>query len=194
MAASDWSEKTRMIVTIAVGVVVNAALGYFLYSAYAQHAEVVRQIGLKQKERKALADKLEGEPQRTLTKLEEQKKQFAEKKNRLPENDPAEALLADIPKVAVEAGARLKSKLKVASAGDVAPGTNYEKATLKTVWDADLMQFCDVLNKMEDNIGFDRFVSFENLTITPKNQGLVPSTTMHVINVDIITYRYVSGP
>jgi Tfp pilus assembly protein PilO len=194
MAASDWSERTRMLVTIGVSLLVNGAVGYFLYSAHAKHAAIVVEIGKKQREQADLKQKCleDGDVTRT---LEKKTAEFAALKNRLPEVDPVEGLLSDIGNVEAEAGARLKTRQKIPSTEEVAPGTNYQKGVLRTTWDADLGSFCKVLNRMEDNIGFERFVSFENLTITPKNQGMVPDTTSHSINVDIITYKYVSaGP
>jgi Tfp pilus assembly protein PilO len=192
MAASDWSEKTRMMVTIGVSVLLNGALGYFLYSAYAENADLAKKITGKLKDKQELKKKVdeEGDVQRELDK---KNADFATKKNRLPEVDPVEELFRAIDKISTETGARLINQ-QIVPGEEIAPGTSYQKTTLRTVWVADEAAFCKVLHKMEDNRGFDRFVSFENLTITPKNQGLVPHETPHTINVDIITYKYVAAP
>ena len=57
--------------------------------------------------------------------------------------------------------------------------------------EASFFDWCTFMNVLEENYD-QRFVSFENLTMSIKNSGMIPTTGMKKsFSVDIVTYRYV---
>jgi Tfp pilus assembly protein PilO len=184
MAASDWSERTWMLVTIGVGVVVNAALAYFLYAAHSKYAELEKKNKARQTEAAGL--RVEVEKKSGLeARLKRLQRDLKKKESQLPELGDVEGLIASISERAQQSGASLLSSSKVAQPTVEA---NYEKTTYKTRWQADFMSWCKLLNSMEEK--FPRFIAFENLVLTPTNSGAVPMGVKHEISVDVIVYRY----
>lgn len=193
MAASEMSERTRMIITVAIAVVVNLALGGFLYYAHGQYKELEKKHAAKVAEKKALQDFVAQEQQRQddLKLLQER---FRVQESKLPEQEQVASLIDDIGKVAAKAECKLVSSTYVPPIGGAGPGgllggSNYSRSTWKTKWEANFRSWATLMNEMEEF--FPRFVSFENLTISPKNQGVVLPGTQHEVNVDIVTYQYI---
>ena len=62
MAANEWSEKKKMIVTIVAGVVVNAVLGGLLYNAYANAEKKKAELAAAQNQLKDLRKSVENGP------------------------------------------------------------------------------------------------------------------------------------
>jgi Tfp pilus assembly protein PilO len=186
MAASDWSEKTRIIITIAVGVVINAGLAFWLYSAYDQYAELEKQSNTKKKERAQLKNTVDVEKPELDKELARLKSSLAKKESLLPEKNEVEQLMISISDRAQEAGATLLSFAR--SSAPTVEG-NYEKTVYRTHWQADFMSWCKLMNSMEEK--FKRFIAFENLQLTPPGSGMVLMGAKHEINVDVVVYRYV---
>jgi len=184
MAASDWSERTRMLITIGVGVVINAALGYFLYAAHAKYADLEKKNKAKKGEQAALKVEVDKKPNQE-ARLKRLQRDLKKKESQLPELSDIESLIGSIGERAQQSGASLLSNDKVFPPTVEA---NYEKTTYKTRWQADFMSWCKLLNSMEEK--FPRFIAFENLVLTPNNNGAVPMGAKHEISVDVIVYRY----
>jgi Tfp pilus assembly protein PilO len=186
MAASDWSEKTRIIITVAVGVVVNAGLAFWLYTAYDQYAVLEQQSNTKKKERAQLKNTVEVEKPELDKELAKLKSSLAKKESLLPEQAEVEQLMNSVGERAQEAGATL---LSFAKANNPTAEGNYEKTVYRTRWQADFMSWCKLMNSMEEK--FRRFIAFENLQLTPPSSGLVLMGAKHEISVDVVVYRYV---
>lgn len=187
MAASDWSERTRMLVTIGVSVAINAGLGYWLYTAYGNYRILETQLKNKNKQIVELKDIVNNEGPKLQAKLKTTKIDLAAKESKLPEQEEVNKLIDDMAAIGATTGCLRKSFVMLKT-DDAALGASYVRSTWKTQWEADFMGWCRLLNAMEEK--FPRFISFENLTITPKNQGMVPTGARHTINVDVVTYRY----
>jgi hypothetical protein len=72
--------------------------------------------------------------------------------------------------------------------GDPVDEPNLRKTTWKTRWDADFFGWCKLVNEIEER--FPRFISFEGMSLTPKNQGMVETGSIDDISVDLVTYMY----
>src|SRR5260221_13314917 len=108
MAANDWSERTKLIVTVAVAVALNVAVLGYLYTVYQDYQGLQRTRAANaaniQKLRKE-TDTLEEEQ----VKLDTKVKEVATKMKKLPENaDPAK-MIEDISKIAGKYGCVFKS-------------------------------------------------------------------------------------
>jgi len=187
MTASDWSERTRMMVTIGVGVAVNVALGYFLYAGHGKFADLDK----KNKGKQVEADKLRVEVQKKKslqTRLSSLQRDLTKKESLLPEQQDDEKLNELISERAQQSGASLLASSRSAPSTESGPGASYERTVFKTRWQADFMSWCKLMNSMEEK--FPRLVAFENLVLTPSNNGVVPMGYKHDISVDVIVYRY----
>jgi len=189
MAAVEWSEKKKMIVTAAVGLVINACAGYYLMTLRGE-------LAVKEEQHRKLKVEIDGlnkivaqAPIKELT-YANRKAEFASKESKLPDSERINDLINEI--------SRLASKWKCEQVSVVfQPGTpdankNYIKDVWHTRWKADFFNWCRLMNEMEER--FPRFVAFENMAFTISNNGMIPTGTKHDISVDVITYRYPRTP
>jgi len=191
MAASEMSERTRTIITVVVAVVVNLGLGGLLYYQYGQYKVLEKKHAAKEEEKKTLK-LFVAQEQKRQDDLKNLQDRFRVQESKLPEQEQVSTLIDDISKVAAKTECKLLNSTYVPSLGAGAGGlgaSNYSRSTWKTKWEASFKGWASLMNEMEEF--FPRFVSFENLTITPKNQGIVLPNAMHEINVDIVTYQYI---
>ena len=184
-ATTEWSEKKKMIVTAAVGVVINACAAYYLMTLNTE-------LTTKENQHKALKVEIDNlnkivsqMPLKELT-LANRKAEFSTKESKLPDSERINDLINEI--------SRLASKWKceqvsvVFQPGLPDPNKNYIKDVWHTRWKADFFNWCKLMNEMEER--FPRFVAFENMSFTIENSGMIPTGTKHEIAVDVITYRY----
>lgn len=185
MAASEWSEKKKMIVTASVGAGICALLGLWLNSLNGDlNAQKKILDGLKSEAGKLQAQVAEG-PLRQ-AELEKKQSEFKAKEGKLPEGDRLPELLTDISRLGEKWKCSLTSTTFERGAPD--PNKNYVRDVWHTKWTADFWSWCNLMNEMEER--FPRFVAFENMTFTISNSGMIPTGTKHEISVDIVTYRY----
>jgi Tfp pilus assembly protein PilO len=190
MAANDWSERTRMIVTAAVVLVVNVGLGAGLYYIYGEWQKLDIKHKQKLAEKKTLDDFVkQGDGKRL--ELKQLQDRFKVQESKLPDSDQVANLNVEIAAIAQAAKTKNSSfQYKGVGGGDA--GAQYVRETWGTRWEGDFMGFCKLMNDIEER--FPRFIAFENLSITPKNSGVVTTGTSHDIAVDLVTYRYVKLP
>ncbi|MEI6235754.1 MAG: type 4a pilus biogenesis protein PilO [Planctomycetota bacterium] len=185
MAAEEWSEKKKMIVTAAVGLFLNACVGYYLSTLRSEMATKETQLKAVKNEIDGLNKIVSQLPLKELT-LQNRKAEFASKESKLPDSEGTSNLINEI--------SRLVSKYKCEQLSvTFQPGTldttkNYIKDTWKGRFKADFFNWCRLMNEMEER--FPRFVAFENMSFTIQNNGMIPTGTKHEISVDIVTYRY----
>lgn len=190
MAANEMSERTRTIITVVVAVVINLGLGGLLYYAYGQYKDLEKKHAAKMVEKKKLQEYVAQEQTR-MDELKLLQDRFRVQESKLPEQEQVATLIDDISKVAAKAECKLQSSTYVPSLGGGGglSANNYNRSTWKTKWEASFKGWATLMNEMEEF--FPRFVSFENLTISPKNSGVVLPNSLHEINVDIVTYQYI---
>lgn len=185
MAANDWSEKTRMLVTIAVAVAVNVGLGAGLYHLRGQWQKLEKEHIALSNEKKKLDDFVKQGPEREL-ELKQFTERFDKQAKLLPENSEVPTLISDLSKIANTTGCKNINLNKGAASGTT---NNYIREVWKSKWQGDFMSWCKLMNEIEER--FPRFVAFEGLTISPKNNGMALTGAAHDVTVDIVTYRYV---
>lgn len=191
MAASEMPERTRMIITVVVVLAVNLILGGVLYYARGEFKKLEATHVQKVKEKAELDRYLaqQADKEKLLAELTER---FRIQESKLPEQELEPELLAEIDKVAIRNGCKQLTVTKVGGAAaqrSELGGESYTRSTWKTKWEANFEGWATLMNEMEED--FPRFVSFENLTIQPKNSGVVLPKTPHEISVDVVTYQYI---
>jgi Tfp pilus assembly protein PilO len=196
MAASDWSERTRMLVTIGVAAAVNLLLGGGFYWV---NSDLVRLDGIHKKRLKEKADLTEYVKQQEDRKseLNDLNTRYATQQRKLPEQEQVPELVTKIAEIAQKTHCTKKSFIysPSAAAPPGAGGASYAQDVWKTRWEGDFWSFCRLVNQIEEH--FERFIAFENLQIQPRNQGVVTmesAEAQHEITVDLVTYRYIRPP
>ena len=185
MAASEWSEKKKMVVTAVVGAVLCLAEGMYLNSLYGEWRKANKDHEVLQGEIKTLQGLVSEEPLRK-AELEKKKLETSAKESKLPEGEKMTDLINEV--------SRLATKWKCDQISiTFQPGTleankNYVKDVWHTRWKADFFYWCKFMNEMEER--FPRFVAFEAMNFTVANSGMIQTGTKHEIAVDIVTYRY----
>ncbi len=185
MAAIEWSEKKKMIVTAAVGVLINACAGYYLWTLRSEYVVKEEQHRKLKGEIDVLNKYVAQLPLKELT-LRNRTEESKSKESKLPDSERINDLINEI--------SRLANKWKCEQISVVfAPGTpdannRYIKDVWHTRWKADFFNWCKLMNEMEER--FPRFVAFENMVFSITNNGMIPTGTRHDITVDVITYRY----
>ncbi len=187
MAANEWSEKTRMIVTIAIGVVANIALGTVLYMAYSDWKVKDAELTKKKKEIESLKQVVDKKPEKE-TQLKGLQADFEHKKEQLPDAAAMEKLIDDLAPIADHNSCKRKTWRRTV-ATDAGAGNNLVKSVFSTTWEADFFGWCKMINEIEER--FPRFIGFENMRLTPKNSGMVATGAVHDLSVDIVSYQYV---
>jgi Tfp pilus assembly protein PilO len=191
MAANEWNEKTRMIVTISIGIAANIVLGVLFYFAYSKHGELTKQLKAKQGEKASLQKTAETLPLKVKT-LNDLQAEFEINKKKLPDTEAVANLYNDITPIS-QRNKGLITQFRFATVVDAAaagagPGSNLKKITINTKWESPFWGLLLTLNEIEEK--FPRFVAIDNLTITPKASGVVITGMPLDISADIITYTY----
>lgn len=186
MAANDWSERTRMIVTGAVALAINVGLGAWFYHAHGIWQEKDKIHKAKVAEKRGLEDFVKQGDSKAL-ELKQLAERFKAQESKLPDTDQVATFNTDITKIAQQSKTRNLSFVNRPSAASAA-GASYTPETWSTRWEGDFMGWCKVMNDIEEQ--FPRFIAFESLSIQPENSGVVMTGAAHKITVDLVTYRY----
>lgn len=192
MAAGEWSEKVRMIVTIAVVVVVNAACWGYVYM-------VGRDLDV-------LAKKLDGIRKEVETKKAEanQLKDLEKQKRDLHTENERRMKMLSSAKEDEEFRTKLvqlEAKYSMALQGSISPKDsevdvpgvprqNFRRTVWRLNYNTPFWGLIQMLNKLEEHE--DRFYVIENLSVTAKGAGMSITGVRHSCNFDISTYRYVN--
>ncbi|MCK6474738.1 MAG: hypothetical protein L6R28_23705 [Planctomycetes bacterium] len=195
MAAGEWSEKVRMIVTIVVVVVVNAACWGYVYMVGRDLDKLTKDLDKVKKEvegKKAEASQLKD--------LEKQKRDLhTENERRMKMLSSAKEDEEFHTKLV-----QLQTKYSMSMVGSISPResevdvpgvprTNFRRTVWKMNYNTPFWGLIQMLNKLEEHE--DRFYVIENLSLTAKGAGMSITGVRHSCNFDISTYRYVSmGP
>jgi len=188
MAANEWPEKTRMIVTISIGLALNIGLGVVFYYAYSEYKEKDKILTAKKAEIAKLNAIIDQKQAKDAT-LKQLQTDFETKKEKLPDAAAMERLIDDFAAIADTDHCANKSWRPTVSNDAGSAGQNLLKRTIQTRWEADFWGWAKMLNEIEER--FPRFIGFENMTLTPKNSGMEATGASHDIGADIITYQYI---
>lgn len=195
MAAGEWSEKVRMIVTVAVVVVVNAACWGYVYmvgrdlDALTKKLEGVRkEVDAKKAEASQLKD-LEKQKRDLHTENERRMKMLSNAKEDEEFHTKLVALQTKYSMAMVGSISPRESEVDVPGV----PRQNFRRTVWRMNYNAPFWGLIQMLNKLEEHE--DRFYVIENLSVTAKGAGMSITGVRHSCNFDISTYRYVNlGP
>lgn len=195
MAAGEWPEKVRMIITIAAVVVVNAACWGYVYMVGRDLDKLTKDLDKVKKE--VEAKKVEAAQLKDLEK---------EKRDLITENERRMKMLSNA-KEDEEFRTKLvqlEAKFSMALQGSISPREsevdvpgvprqNFRRTVWRLNYNTPFWGLIQMLNKLEENE--DRLYVIENLSVTAKGAGMSLTGVRHACNFDISTYRYVRmGP
>ena len=193
MAATEWSERTRLLITIAVVAVVNLAVWGYAFTVRGQWQAKEKTLSVLIAEVKKLQ-----EVAKSKEGLEKDKKALeAEnlaRRSQLPDESKVlrfMILLSEFQKnynLIDRSGANPRYGVAVDVAGLTNP-QNFSRDIWPVRCQGDFKGLCEFLNKLEEHHE-ERFVTIENLVITAPNSGMVVTGSKHDISMDLITYRY----
>jgi hypothetical protein len=191
MAAAEWSERTRLLVTLGVMVLVNLGAWGFTYKASQDHeATRLKMVGL-QKEVKVLMDEEEKEKELTsqIEKFDREHKKLAA---RLPDVPKRERLASKMSELAQQYKMNQRpSRYEQGRKPDV-PGLNPQNFlcdVCHTQYEADFNSLCYFMNTLEEH--YDYFLALEDLSITANSSGMgVTDVSKHEVTLTIISYQY----
>ena len=194
MAAAEWSERTRLLVTIGVVVLVNLGAWGFVYKASQDHEATRLKMVALQKEVKALEEeeKREQDLTREIETFERQHKKLAA---RLPDVPKREKLASKMSELAQQYKMTEKAtRYEYGKKPDV-QGLNFLCDVCHTQYEADFNSLCYFMNTLEEH--YDYFLALEDLAITASSSGMgVTDVSKHDVTLTIISYQYASrtGP
>jgi len=191
MAAADWSERTRMLITAAVLVVVNVAVFFFLYRARTELDTINVAVGKQQTELDRLSEQ-EKSLKDLVAKFERKKEDHKEHLARLPEHPNREQFSFDLT--------QLESTLKLEHA-DVSHNNVIDQAVdvagcqdrvLKDVYtcrmEADFrslgLLFWQLLEGQTS-----RIMAVENFSLSARDGGMALTGAKHAVAFSLATYH-----
>jgi Tfp pilus assembly protein PilO len=190
MAAMEWSERTRLLITIAVAVAVNAGVWGFTYKARGEYLVLCKKkrvldeelVGMRRE--KARRDELESE----LARL---KRDYQKREARLPENPIRSELDREISEMAQQLKMGEKSRRSEVDKITDIPGlgAQFRKDVSHTQWEADFGALGQFINRLEEH--FKYIIAVENLSIMAKEAGMNVTGAKHDVSFDVISYRYI---
>ncbi|MCZ7647084.1 MAG: type 4a pilus biogenesis protein PilO [Planctomycetota bacterium] len=194
MAMSDWSERTRLLVTVGVTVLVNLGVWGFVYKAredWKKKDAEKNNLTNVVKGLKAEADKLP-DLQKQLDKLSDRKKKL---ESVLPPTPERDRFFTDFTQICEQRGVRYTSytpRYDVPVQG-LNP-QNFKRDVYGTSYVGDFKSMVELVNYFEES--YPRFIAIENLAINSANGGMNITGAKHTWSFNIVAYYYVptQGP
>lgn len=194
MAMSDWSERTRLLITIGVAVVINAGVWGLVYKAHGDWTK-------KENERKNLVKEVDGlkveanKKTDLVTELKRLSTQKEELENRLPKTHERDRFFTDLVQLAEQKGIRYLGYVPRYDVPVSVPGLNpqnFKKDVYSTNYEADFKSICEFINYFEEF--YPRFIQIENLSINANAGGMNITGAKHNVSFDVVTYYYIPTP
>lgn len=196
MAVGEWPEKTRLLVTIAVGALLSVGAWTGVYFGHKKYRKLQSNVAKLKKDIKNLEEEAKREPGLRMKKkrLEESQAKYLKK---LPSEEEAAELIEQVSKIAQKYNVEQKSRKRIKSrerrGGATGPVglQNFETDYWQTTWAAGFHEWCRFMNEVEEK--YPRLIAFENLDIIAAGD-FVLSGSKHNIKVKMATYRYKPQP
>jgi hypothetical protein len=191
MAAAEWSERTRLLVTVGVVVLINGAAWGFTYKAR-QDCETMR---VKKEKLQADVKALDAEEVKAKTlegDLYKLKNKNAKLEARLPNKPKRDELSGKISELTqrykfTEKGIRYEYDKKAEVAG------SFLCDTTRTQYEADFNSLLLFMNYFEEH--YDYFIALDDLSIMARDSGMgVTDRAKHDVTLTIISYNYITKP
>lgn len=192
MAATEWSERTKLLITAAAVVVVNIGIWGLAYKVRGDWQVEEGKLKKLQSEINVINEYLAQREQIT-AKRDESKRKFDKKEKMLPEKHERDKFMEVFTDLAQKKNFTIKSNDFRYDANIDVQGIPDPQNFRRDIWSVagstDFKGICELLNVLEER--FQRFVSIEALAITTDNLGMNVTGTKHNISFQIMIYRYV---
>ncbi len=197
MAAAEMPERSKLIITIAISVVLNLVFWGVVYKlnndykALDKNLKKVKEEAAKFRERASQRAAVDN----TLKKLKTEN-ELREKK--LPELRDQDKIITDLAEMEQKFHVVNKSVNPEYNKAPDLPGVNPQSFT-RDIWrlkyECDFAGLSQILNYFEEH--YPRFINMSNLSVIAKDGGMNITGAMHNVSLDVETYRYVrnsTGP
>lgn len=189
--AAEMGERTKLFITIGVGIVVNLGVWGFFYKLNGDLTELNKRLDKLKAENAALKLEADRRPE-----VEAKIKEYADKNKDLLAQLPLESKRADfLQRVSDLANAQgldnPTTNMSFAKPTEVQglSGDEYKKDIFDYSYQANFNGFWHFLNVLEEN--WDRFVSIEDFDVKAKDNGMNLTGAKHDIHFKINTYYYI---
>ncbi|MCW8133637.1 MAG: hypothetical protein KIS92_25050 [Planctomycetota bacterium] len=192
--AAEFSEKTKLLITVGIVALVNVGIWGLAYKArgtYQLEEEKLKKVTKIVNDLQKEVDRKE----EFTAELNKQKRTSEKKEKMLPElheRDKFIFVLADLAQkksMQVKPTAPPRYDLTVEGIPGLMDAQNFRRDIWSFSGAADFKGICEYLNVLEEH--FQRFLSIEGLSINTTNSGMNVTGVAHDVNFQIITYRYV---
>jgi hypothetical protein len=193
MAATEWSERTRLLITVGAVVLVNAGVWGLAYKARDTWVQEEAKLKKLSNEVHILQQAVDRKEELTAT-LNQAKRTFEKKEKMLPEIHERDKFIEFLADLAQKKSVTIKgTPPRYDQAIEGIMGIQDPQNFRRDIWgfsgSADFKGICEYMNVLEEH--FPRFVSIDGLSITTSNSGMNVTGTKHDVNFSIVTYRYV---
>lgn len=193
MAATEMSEKVRLIITISVVLLANAGSWGIVYKLHKDFKKLeAERIKLQEQveQLKAEAEK-KGDKQ---IELETLKRENERQLKKLPDEQDTERFYQELVELAVKSDVKIEGSLRPSlglPCNIPGLGPNFKKDMYIARYSASFQGFCQFANQLEE---FHKwFIGLENVNIRAKANGIAVTGDKHSISFNVVTYRYVKG-
>ena len=190
MATQEMSERTKLIITIVVVLLINGGAWGYVYTLNKEHNRLLKhQLMLTTQ-----VETLEAEAAQRRGKELELKK--IESKNvrqlkKLPGIMDPEQFMEDLSALAVKTGVRIDGVLRPElglPTGVLGLGPEFQKDKYHARYKASFNGICEFMNFLEEYHQW--FVGLENFSLKASANGLGVTGAIHSVNFTVTTYRY----
>ncbi|MBI3832608.1 MAG: hypothetical protein HY291_24005 [Planctomycetes bacterium] len=193
MASTEWSERTRLLITVGAVVLVNVGVWGLAYTA--RDTWVLEEAKLKKlsNEVHVLQQAVDRKEELTAT-LNQNKRTYEKKEKMLPEITERDKFIEFLADLAQKKNLTIKGTppnydRPVEGILGIQDPQNFRRDIWGFSGTADFKGICEYMNVLEEH--YPRFVSLEGLSITTSNSGMNVTGTKHEVSFSIMTYRYV---
>jgi Tfp pilus assembly protein PilO len=193
MSKPEWSEKIKLALAVAAGLVLNLAVWFVVYKAQKAWEKEDASLKKLQKEVKDLDEKASKKAEKEY-ELDRLSRENARGRAKLPDEHEREQFMQLLASQAQRTNLVLKSTTPNFDQKPPLGGLieqNYLRDIWSTSYEADYNGLCGFFNFLEEH--YPRFVCIENFTISPKDGGMNVTGAKHSVNFDVVTYRYVAN-
>jgi len=193
MASADWSERTKLLVTVAVALAANLGVWGFAYKVHGDWKIEEKKLQNVRKAANDLAAQNAKKPEFE-AELTAKKREFETKEKKLPNDHHRDDFMEKLAEYAQQTNMdNLLPDPPQYSLPVTVPGIENPQNFTRDLWklrsSGDFKSICIFLNTLEEK--HKHFLNIENVQINTANSGMNFTGKKHDISFAIETYRYV---
>ena len=193
MAAADWSERTKLLITVAAVIVANLGVWGFAYKVRGDWQVEEKKLQNIRKVVNDLAAENAKKPEFEAD-LTAKKREFETKEKKLPNEHFRDKFMEQLAEYAQQTSMdNVQPDPPQYNQPVTVPGIENPQNFTRDIWrirsNGDFKSICIFLNTLEEK--HKHFLNIENVQINTANSGMNITGIKHDISFAIETYRYV---